>query len=110
MTKLLRLRGDHNGRDGQPYHPSDALRAAADTALLLQAPLLLAGEPGCGKTDFAWYAARALAAALGQKDPEAEQPLACYVRSDMRARDLLSSYDGLARFADAHATGQGAPA
>src|SRR5262249_45822939 len=38
------------------------------------------------------------------------EPLACYVRSDMRARDLLSSYDGLARFADAHATGQGSPA
>lgn len=95
-----RLHGIHNGRDGAPYHPSDSLLAAANTALLLNTPLLLAGEPGCGKTDFAWYAARALASALGQPDPTAK-PLECYVRSDLRARDLLYQYDALARFADA---------
>lgn len=97
----VRLQGIHNGRDGAPYHPSPALVAAANTALLLHTPLLLAGEPGCGKTDFAWYAARALATAL--KDPQAATatPLECYVRSDLRARDLLYQYDALARFADA---------
>ena len=95
-----RLHGIHNGRDGAPYHPSDALLAAANTALLLNTPLLLAGEPGCGKTDFAWYAARALASALGQPEATAK-PLECYVRSDLRARDLLYQYDALARFADA---------
>jgi len=97
----LRLHGIHNGRDGAPYHPSNALLAAANTALLLNTPLLLAGEPGCGKTDFAWYAARALATALA--DPKAAEaiPLECYVRSDLRARDLLYQYDALARFADA---------
>jgi MoxR-like ATPase len=75
--------------------------AATNTALLLNTPLLLAGEPGCGKTDFAWYAARALAAALGQPDAAQARPLECYVRSDLRARDLLYQYDALARFADA---------
>lgn len=96
-----RLQGIHHGRDGAPYHPSDSLLAAANTALLLNTPLLLAGEPGCGKTDFAWYAARALAASLGQADAAQTTPLECYVRSDLRARDLLYQYDALARFADA---------
>lgn len=96
-----RLEGIHNGRDGAPYHPSRSLLAATNTALLLNAPLLLAGEPGCGKTDFAWYAARALATALGQPEAAEAVPLECYVRSDLRARDLLYQYDALARFADA---------
>lgn len=97
----LRIEGIHNGCDGAPYHPSSALLAAVNTALLLNTPLLLAGEPGCGKTDFAWYAARALATALGQPDAATAVPLECYVRSDLRARDLLYQYDALARFADA---------
>lgn len=96
-----RLSGLHNGRDGAPYHPSDPLLSAANTALLLNTPLLLSGEPGCGKTDFAWYAAHALAAAWEQPDAAQTAPLECYVRSDLRARDLLYQYDALARFADA---------
>ena len=97
----VRLQGIHNGRDDAPYHPSPTLLAAANTALLLSTPLLLAGEPGCGKTDFAWYAARALATALGDPEAKTAKPLECYVRSDLRARDLLYQYDALARFADA---------
>lgn len=96
-----RLIGVHPGRDGAPYHATGALLAAANTALLLNTPLLLAGEPGCGKTDFAWFAARALAAARGQPEHPQAVPLECYVRSDLRARDLLYQYDALSRFADA---------
>ncbi len=107
---LLRLKTNHRGRDGSPYRPSPGLLAAAETALLLQAPLLLAGEPGCGKTDFAWYAARAVGAALGSSEPDKEVPLECYVHSNMRARDLLYHYDALARFADAHHVGASAVA
>lgn len=100
--EMIRLGGAHCGRDGSPYHPVKGLLSAANTALLLGAPLFLAGEPGCGKTDFAWYAAKALAQA--QKKPNYEEtiPLQCYVHSDTRARDLLYHYDTLARFADAH--------
>ena len=94
------LHGDFKGREGAVYHPDPGLLAAANTALLLGTPLLLAGDPGCGKTDFAWYAARALASATGHPDPKAN-PLEIYVRSDMQARDLLYHYDALARFADA---------
>lgn len=110
MTRSsIHLRLDrHNGRKDKLYKPRAELLAAANTALLLEAPLLLCGEPGCGKTDFAWYAARALAKALASHDPpqysgnpETCEPLTCYIRSDTRARDLLYHYDALARFADA---------
>lgn len=113
MQRPIRLQGIHLGRDKLPYRPSEALLAAANAALHLQTPLLLAGEPGCGKTDFAWYAARALAQAIaeseGRKLSDQEllerKPLECYVHSDTGAADLLYHYDGMARFADAHTPG-----
>lgn len=77
-------------REG-PYYPSAALVAAANAALLLGMPLLLTGEPGCGKTEFAGAAARVLGWPCHT----------CFVRSDSRARDLLYSYDALRRFGDA---------
>ena len=75
-----------------PYIAEPALIHAANTALGLQMPLLLTGEPGCGKSDFAWVAARS----FGH-----DEPLRFHVRSDTRARDLLYHYDALVRFADA---------
>lgn len=74
------------------YIAPPALIHAAQTALGLELPLLLTGEPGSGKSDFAWVAARA----LGQS-----APLRCHIRSDTRARDLLYHYDALVRFGDA---------
>lgn len=82
------------------YIVPDDLRVAASVALHLQMPLLLTGEPGCGKTDFAWAAATALASAQGEPNPEEAEPLSCYVRSESRARDLLYHYDALSRFGD----------
>jgi MoxR-like ATPase len=84
------------GLEGQygPYIAEPGLVHAANTALGLGMPLLLTGEPGCGKSDFAWAAARAL---------HLPKPLLCQVRSDSRARDLLYHYDALIRFADAQA-------
>jgi len=81
------LRGQYG-----PYIADEGLRNAANTALGLELPLLLTGEPGCGKSDFAWVAAHALGLS---------EPLACYIRSDTRARDLLYHYDALSRFGDA---------
>jgi MoxR-like ATPase len=89
------------GRQRKTYHADPGLLAAANVALTLMRPLLLTGEPGCGKTDFAWAAASALAVALGYEPAEAE-PLQCYVRSDTRSRDLLYTYDAVRRFGDAH--------
>ncbi len=91
------------GRDGFAYHAPQDLITAAQVALTLGRPLLLTGEPGCGKTDFAFAVARALRA---YGDPEADGPLECHVRSDVRARDLLYHHDALARFGDAHHGGE----
>jgi MoxR-like ATPase len=47
-----------------PYYPSKELIEAVEYAILLKRPLLLRGEPGCGKTKLAqaiayeWYAKR----------------------------------------------------
>lgn len=90
------------GREGLPYIPDSRLIAAVNTAIILGRPLLLTGEPGCGKTEFAWAVAQAID---DQRAPEEHGPhglLECHVRSDSRARDLLYHYDALHRFGDAH--------
>ena len=94
-----RLHGEGlTGERGAPYLADPRLIAAANIALELGAPLLLTGEAGCGKTDFAYAAARTLDEVTGE-------PLLCMVRSETRARDLLYHYDAVARFADAQAHG-----
>ncbi|OED36238.1 hypothetical protein AB833_26735 [Chromatiales bacterium (ex Bugula neritina AB1)] len=79
------------GRQNQPYFAHHDLIAAANTALLLEMPLLLTGEAGCGKTEFAWAAAQQLAGA---------EPFSFYVRSDSVSRDLLYRYDSLLRYGE----------
>lgn len=81
-----------HGSDGKPYYPDPRLVAAVNAAIVLGRPLLLTGEPGCGKTDFAWAVAGAIGTPL----------LRSHVRSDSRAKDLLYKYDSLHRFGDAH--------
>ena len=36
-----------------PYHPDDTLKEAVELMQILERPLLLRGEPGCGKTRVA---------------------------------------------------------
>lgn len=94
------------GRDGYAYFPHPDLLAAANAALAIQLPLLLTGEAGCGKTDFAYAAARGLGDDP-QAGPDTGELLECYVRSDSRARDLLYHYDAIRRFGDAQHGGEG---
>lgn len=93
------------GRDGKPFLADDDLLAAANVALALGRPLLLTGEPGCGKTDFAFAAATSLLEDR-REGTEHRRPLEQYIRSETRARDLLYHYDAVRRFGDAQAGGE----
>lgn len=71
------------------YIASAELVTAVKTALMVEQPLLVTGEPGTGKTALAWSVASELG--LGE-------PLPFYTRSDHQARDVLYTYNHLLRF------------
>ncbi|AMW27648.1 AAA family ATPase [Arthrospira platensis] len=90
---------DHkeNGQRVYPYLPSDELVEAVNLAIILQRPLLLQGEPGCGKTKLA----QAVAYELGL-------PYLCWtIKSTSRAQDGLYTYNNLARLRDSQLLGLG---
>jgi len=75
-----------------PYLPSPELIKAVNLTIFLQKrPLLLKGEPGCGKTRLAEAVARELGLPYE----------AWYIKSTSRARDGLYSYDAVRRLHDA---------
>ena len=73
------------------YIADQGLRDACNVALMLGQPLLLTGEPGTGKTQFAYSFAWELGFA---------PPLKFETKSDSTARDLFYTYDALKRFQD----------
>lgn len=82
---------DAEGRSLYPYLPNDDLIEAVNLALQLGRPLLLKGEPGCGKTRLAYD----LAYELGLPFET------WYIKSTSRARDGLYAYDTIGRLRDA---------
>ncbi|MDB9529067.1 MoxR family ATPase [Oscillatoria sp. CS-180] len=86
--------GEQDPETGQlltPYLPSSELVEAVNLAIFLERPLLLKGEPGCGKTQLA----RAVAYEL-------QLPFETwYIKSTSRARDGLYTYDAVGRLRDA---------
>ena len=74
--------------DPAAYRPAPGLCEAIDAAMLLGMPLLLTGEPGTGKTQAARWLAHRLGAPLLRHD----------VKSTTAGRDLLYSFDEVARF------------
>ncbi len=76
------------------YLADDDLAEAVNVALAVGQPLLVTGEPGCGKTRLAW----SMAHELGLGDP-----LPFYTRSTSRAQDLLYTFDAVRRFYDIQA-------
>ena len=86
--------GEQDPLTGQlrsPYLPEAALVEAVNLAIFLERPLLLKGEPGCGKTRLA----QAVAYELGL--PYEFWP----VKSTSQARDGLYTYDAVGRLRDA---------
>lgn len=78
----------------QPYLPSQELVDAVNlTIFLKKRPLLLKGEPGCGKT----LLAKAVAYELGLLEDYEFWP----IKSTSRARDGLYTYDAVGRLYDA---------
>jgi MoxR-like ATPase len=82
----------------EPYLPAAEVVEAVNLALFLGRPLLLKGEPGCGKTRLALAVAYELALRHGvEKWPFEFWP----VKSTSRARDGLYTFDAIGRLRDA---------
>lgn len=79
------------GREHGKYLAGEELADAVNIAIAVGQPLLVTGEPGCGKTRLAWSIADELG--LGA-------PLVFQTRSTSRAQDLLYRYDAVLRFHD----------
>jgi MoxR-like ATPase len=92
-----------------PYLPSDDLKEAVNLAIALERPLLLEGEPGCGKTRLAGAVAYEFTHKYLQKDQQGQQKWWNYyiwnIKSTTRARDGLYTYDAIARLRDAQLVG-----
>lgn len=93
LIRALPVAWRHRPREHEGYDfDDDRLVTAAKAAMLLSQPLILAGEPGVGKTSFA----RALAARL-----DLPFLLPIHVKSTTSGMDLFYSFNEVARFRDA---------
>ena len=94
-----------------PYLPSDDLKEAVNLAIALERPLLLEGEPGCGKTRLAGAVAYEFTKKYlrNQENKNDEQQWWDYyiwnIKSTTRALDGLYRYDAVARLRDAQLMG-----
>ncbi len=109
---------DPEGREYFPYLPEPGLKKALNLAIALQRPLLLEGEPGCGKTRIAAALAYELACKNGgiqpsdPKKPKGSKQLKKWwnfyiwnITSTSRAQDGLYTFDAVGRLRDAQLMG-----
>ncbi|RFS26925.1 MoxR family ATPase [Chitinophaga silvatica] len=82
-----------------PYFADDELKKAVNLALFLNRPLLLMGEPGCGKS----LLAKAIAYEWYEKEMyDRNKYFEWNVKSTSKAREGLYDYDHLLRLRDAY--------
>jgi len=91
MIKLQNLSIDNRP---SKYLPSPGLLNALEVAYMLKRPLLLTGEPGTGKTQFAFWVADQLAKSNGFQ----AQPFIYNTKTSSTAKDLFYHYDAIAHF------------
>jgi MoxR-like ATPase len=98
-----------DGRCFEEYFPSDGLVEAVQMAIDLQLPLLLEGEPGCGKTQLASAIVYQLTQQGRLNGSLADNEWWPYhiwtVKSYTRARDGLYTFDAIRRLRDAQMAG-----
>ncbi len=82
----------YTGQGTDFYLTTPTVADTVNLAIALNRPLLVEGEPGCGKTMLAY----SIAAELGL-----DEPVKIVVRSTSRAQDLLYRVDALRRLQDA---------
>jgi len=77
-----------------PYYPSDGLVEAVNLAIRLNRPLLLEGEPGCGKSQLA----AAVVYQLNKRYPDIHWKYRLWnIQSTSKAQDGFYTYDYLGR-------------
>jgi len=82
---------DPTKRDNSPvlYVPDPTLVTAVNVAVELGLPLLVTGDPGCGKTQLAWH----VALLFGE-----QEPLVFHAKTTSTAQDLFYHYNALGHF------------
>jgi MoxR-like ATPase len=89
--------------DPEKYVVDEGLQQAAEVAFALRQPLLLMGEPGTGKTKFAYKLAHELAKPAKEHPYRfLPKPLVFNTKTSSAARDLFYTYDALAHFQSAN--------
>ncbi len=91
------------------YIPVKPLLDAVNTSISLGQPLLVTGEPGCGKTELAEYVAWHLG--LYKKDDNGNVviPIRFDVKSSLGYKDFLYQYDSLSHFHASRTSGDSTP-
>jgi MoxR-like ATPase len=92
MRTSILLENDQKTDKGRIYRFTSAIEAAVDVAIGLRRPLLVAGEPGCGKTELGYAVARRLG--IGSL-------YYFSTKSSSEARELFYTYDAVGRFREA---------
>jgi MoxR-like ATPase len=95
--------------DPARYRVNVPLIDAFNTALLLGQPLLLTGEPGCGKTEAAHYLAWRLGLTRPGGGGRTEYARRFNTKSTTQSQDLFYSFDVVGRFHAAQSKGDPNP-